>query len=153
MKSIEDILKEYPHAERDVLIPMLQSVQDEFGFLSDEAIERIGEHLKLPASKVYGLATFYNQFTFKSRGKYHIQVCDGSTCHLDHSALLLKELYKQLGIRDGETTRDGMFSLEVQACIGACGQSPVLSINGRYYTRVKPQQISMILEESKSESL
>lgn len=150
MKTIEEILKQFPQLERDVLIPMLQAVQDEYGYLNDEAVEKIGEELKLPSSKVYGLATFYNQFTFMPKGKYHIRVCDGSACHLDHSTAILKEIQKQLGIRDGETTRDGMFSLEVQACIGACGQAPVISINGRYFTKVRSQDIKKIMEEVKT---
>jgi len=150
MKQIDEILKDYPQVNREVLIPLLQSVQDEYGYLTEEAVEKIGEHLQLPTSKVYGLATFYNQFTFKPRGKYHIQVCDGSACHLEQSGAVLKELHKQIGIGDGEVTRDGMFSLEIMACIGACGQAPVISINGKYYPRVSSGQIKSILEETKS---
>lgn len=149
MDKIQEILDQFPQINRDVLIPMLQSIQDELGFLSEEAIEKIGNHLDLPASKIYGLATFYNQFRFSPQGKYHIQVCNGSACHLDHSVAILKELHKHLGIGDGEITRDGMFSLEVLACIGACGQSPVIAINGVYYPKVKVRMIKDILESTK----
>jgi NADH-quinone oxidoreductase subunit E len=147
MNKIEEILKGFQPVKRDSLIPILQAVQDEFGFLSDEALEQIGEHLDLPTSKVYGLATFYNQFTFTARGKYHIRVCNGSACHIDHSSSILKEFMKQLGIGDGENTRDGMFSLEVVACIGACGQSPVISINDRFYSRLNTASVKELLEE------
>jgi NADH:ubiquinone oxidoreductase subunit E len=149
MDKTQEILDQFPQVTRDVLIPMLQAVQDEVGFLSEEAIEKIGIHLKLPASKIYGLATFYNQFRFSPNGKYHIQVCNGSACHLDHSVSILKELHKLLDIGDGEITRDGMFSLEVLACIGACGQSPVIAINGVYYPKVKSRMIKDILETTK----
>ncbi len=149
MDKTQEILDQFPQVTRDVLIPMLQAVQDEVGFLSEVAIEKIGLHLDLPASKIYGLATFYNQFRFSPTGKYHIQVCNGSACHLDHSVAILKELHKHLGIGDGEITRDGMFSLEVLACIGACGQSPVIAINGVYYPKVKSRMIKDILETTK----
>ncbi len=149
MKNTQEILDQFPQITRDVLIPMLQAVQDEHGYLSGEDIEQIGAHLKLPASKIYGLATFYNQFRFSPKGKYHIQVCNGSACHLDHSVSILKEIHKHLGIGDGEITRDGMFSLEVLACIGACGQSPVIAINDVYYPKVKARMVREILERAK----
>ncbi|MBE0655935.1 MAG: NAD(P)H-dependent oxidoreductase subunit E, partial [Bacteroidales bacterium] len=107
--SFETLLKEFPGAGRDSLIPVLQRIQDEFGYLSEESVNMIAMYLKLPASKVYGLATFYNQFRFIPRGKYHIKVCDGTSCHLEGSGLILKEMEKLLGINDGETTRDGLF--------------------------------------------
>lgn len=146
MEKLENILKEFQPVKRDSLIPILQAVQDEFGYLSSEAVEEIGAHLKLPTSKIYGLATFYNQFTFSTRGKYHIRVCNGSACHIDHSYSLLKEIRKQLAIGDGESTRDGMFSLEIVACIGACGQSPVIAINNEFFPKVNTQRIREILE-------
>lgn len=151
MKNTDEILDQFPQVTRDVLIPMLQAVQDEHGYLSEEDIESIGIHLDLPASKIYGLATFYNQFRFSPRGKFHIQVCNGSACHLDHSVAILKEIHKHLGIADGEITRDGMFSLEVLACIGACGQSPVIAINDIYYPKVESRMVREILERTKNQ--
>lgn len=149
MKNTQEILDQFPQLARDVLIPILQAVQDEQGYLSEQDIELIGAHLELPASKIYGLATFYNQFRFSPKGMYHIQVCNGSACHLDHSVAILKEIHKHLGIADGEITRDGMFSLEVLACIGACGQSPVIAINDVYYPKVKAGMVKEILENTK----
>ncbi|MCF8226754.1 MAG: NADH-quinone oxidoreductase subunit NuoE [Bacteroidales bacterium] len=147
MDRIDRILQDFQHVNRDALIPILQAVQNEIGHLNSEAIEKIGDHLHLPASKVYGLATFYNQFAFQARGKYHIRVCDGSTCHIDHSPHLLRQFHKLLGIGDGETTRDGMFSIEVVACLGACGQSPVISINDDFYHSIKSGMINDILDD------
>jgi NADH-quinone oxidoreductase subunit E len=150
MDRIDQILNEFQQVNRDSLIPVLQAIQDEYGYLSDESLEKIGTHLRLPASKIYGLATFYSQFTFAPRGKYHIRVCNGSACHIDRSSSILKELNKQLGIDDGEATRDGMFSLEVVACVGACGQSPVIAINEAYHAKVKSSSIRGLLDDIRS---
>jgi NADH-quinone oxidoreductase subunit E len=150
MDRIDQILNKYQQVNRDSLIPILQSVQDEFGYLSDESLEKIGAHLQLPASKIYGLATFYSQFTFTPRGKYHIRICNGTACHIDRSSSIIKELHKQLGISTGETTRDGMFSLEEVACMGACGQSPVMAINKDYFAKVKSTNVRGMLEDIRS---
>lgn len=144
---IAHILQRFPQIKRNALIPLLQAVQDEFGYISEEAIALIGSHLSLPTSKVYGLATFYNQFSFSPRGKYHVVLCNGSSCHMGGSGELLKELFKLLEIGDGETTRDGMFSLEVQSCIGACGQSPVMSVNGNYHAGISVKEVREIIKQ------
>lgn len=144
---IDAIIERFPQIKRNALIPLLQAFQDEFGFISETAVERIGAHLSLPTSKVYGLATFYNQFSFSPRGTYHIVLCNGSSCHLGGAAELLAELTKLLGITDGETTRDRLFSIEVQSCIGACGQSPVLEVNGKYYPGVDIKKVRAIIKQ------
>lgn len=145
--QMEKILLRFPQIKRNALIPLLQAVQDEFGYISEEAISCIGSHLSLPTSKVYGLATFYNQFSFSPRGVCHITLCDGSACHLGGSGELLSEITKILEITDGETTRDGLFSLEVQSCIGACGQSPVMAVNGTYYSGINVKEIREIIKQ------
>lgn len=134
------------------MIPMLQAVQDEFGYISEEAIARIGSHLCLPTSKVYGLATFYNQFSFSPRGIYHISLCNGTACHMAGSGELYNELTKLLEISEGETTRDGLFSLEVQSCIGACGQSPVMAINGRYFSGLSVKEVRDIIKQYREDA-
>ncbi|PID92515.1 MAG: NADH-quinone oxidoreductase subunit NuoE [Bacteroidetes bacterium] len=144
---INEILQRFPQIKRNALIPLLQAMQDEFGYISEEAITRIAEHLSLPTSKVYGLATFFNQFSFSPRGTFHISLCNGSACHMAGSRELLNELTKLLEIHDGETTRDGMFSLEVQSCIGACGQSPVMAINDTYFPRVTVREVREIIRQ------
>lgn len=150
-EKIRSILKEFPNLSRDSLIPILQKVQDNFGYLSEESVDVISRYLNLPASKVYGLATFYNQFRFTPPGKYHIRVCDGTGCHLEGSGFVLKELEKILNITDGETSRDGLFSLEILSCIGACGEAPVISINDRYYTKVDKKKLKMIIANLREE--
>lgn len=146
MNKLEGILEKFPRIKRNALIPILQAVQDAYGYIPEEAIHRIGTHLSLPPSKVYGLATFYNQFSFNPKGSIHMLVCNGTSCHLAGSEDLLEEIYKWLEIRDGQTTRDGRFSLEIQSCIGACGQSPVLAFNGTYYTGVTLRELRAIFK-------
>lgn len=149
---IDEILERFPQIKRNALIPLLQAIQDEFGYISETAIARIGDHLSLPTSKVYGLATFYNQFSFSPRGEYHITLCNGSSCHMGGSGEVLAELTKMLEIGDGETTRDRLFSLEVQSCIGACGQSPVMAINGKYYSGVGVKEVRDIIKQYKKDA-
>jgi len=147
--DITEILDRYKGCSREVLIPILQVVQDMFGYLPAEAVVKVGEFLKLPAAKVYGVATFYNQFRFSPVGKYHIQVCRGTACHVKGSARVLSALERELQIKAGNTTRDGLFSLEVVACIGACGLAPAVSISGKVHARVNPDEIKSLLTQYK----
>lgn len=146
IKEIDIILDEHPMANREDLIPILQEVQDNLGYLSENAIVKVGKHLELPTSKIYGVATFYNQFRFEPKGKYHIQVCRGTACHVLGSSTVLDQLEKHLKIKADQTTKDGMFSIEVVACIGACGLAPVISINGEFYAKVTGESIKEIVE-------
>ena len=146
MEKIEELLKKFPDLSRDNLIPLLQAAQDEFGYLSEDTLKAISGALKLPASKIYGLSTFYNQFRFDPPGRFHIRVCQGTSCHMNEAGHLVREIWKIIGIRDGETSRDGMYSLEVLSCIGACGQSPVISVNGKFYEKVSRDKLKTILQ-------
>jgi NADH-quinone oxidoreductase subunit E len=142
----EEILNKYLNADRDSLIPILQEVQDIEGWLSETALTRIGNHLGIPVSKVYGVATFYNQFRFQPKGRFHIQVCRGTACHVLGSATVLEELSKKLKIGVDETSKDGLFSIEVVACIGTCGLAPVININGNFHAGVTAQSLDKILD-------
>lgn len=145
--NLHDVLAKYPNAQRDQLIPLLQEVQEQEGYLSREAVIKIGKHLKLPTSKIYGVATFYNQFRFQPIGKYHILVCRGTACHVKGSISLLKTLQRLLKIEAGQTTRDGLFSLEVVACIGGCGLAPVVCVNGEFHGNLTVDDIPKILNQ------
>lgn len=147
MNSIEPILSKYPGAGRDSLIPILQDVQQEQGYLSRESITEIGRFLKLPASKIFGVATFYNQFRFHPLGRFHVQLCRGTACHVKGSARLLDTMCRLLEIKPGQTSRDGLFSLEVVACIGACGLAPVISINGEFHAGVDSRKAEKIIKQ------
>jgi NADH-quinone oxidoreductase E subunit len=143
--EIAPILAKHP-TQRDALIPILQDVQEAHGYLSRDAVVRIGQHLKLPPSKIYGVATFYNQFRFRPPGRFHVQVCRGTACHVKGSLGVLKALSRELKIEPGQTTRDGLFSLEVVACVGACGLAPVICINGEFHAQVSPDNLKKILQ-------
>ncbi len=146
LEELETLLARHPGASREALIPLLQRVQEAQGYLSEQAIARIGKHLGIPASKVYGVATFYNQFRFQPRGRYHVMVCRGTACHVKGSLKGLELVSKALRIAPGQTTRDRLFSLEVVACMGACGLAPVVNINGEFHAKVTPQKLARLLE-------
>ncbi len=145
--AIQEILSRYPQAGRDSLIPILQEVQERQGFLSRQCMVDIGRHLRLPVSKIYGVATFYNQFRFDPLGRFHIQVCRGTACHVKGSLAVLDAVRTSLKIEAGQTSRDGMFSLEVVACIGACGLAPVICINGEFHAQVTPDKCRTLVEQ------
>lgn len=144
--KVTTVLKGYPGAGRDKLIPILQEVQEEEGYLQREAVVMIGRHLGVPTSQIFGVATFYNQFRFEPVGRFHVQICRGTACHVKGSAKLLETLKREVGVEPGRTTRDGLFSIEVVACIGACGLAPVISINGEFHARVTPEEIPVLLD-------
>lgn len=145
-KSTESILEKYDDCKRDSLISLLQEIQESEGYLSEEAIVKTGKKLKIPTSKIYGVATFYNQFRFEPTGKYHVMVCRGTACHVLGSLTVLQEIEKVLKIKAGQTTRDGLFSIEIVACMGACGLAPVINVNGTFYANVTGVSIKEIIE-------
>jgi NADH:ubiquinone oxidoreductase subunit E len=145
--DIEPILKLHGKAKREDLIPLLQEVQEAQGFLSKDAVVRIGRHLGLPASKIFGVATFYNQFRFQPKGKYHFMVCRVTACHVKGSAKGLEMVTKLLKLKPGQTSRDRLYSIEVVACMGACGLAPVVNLNGEFYAKVTPKKLATIIAE------
>ena len=147
MNAVDAILQKHPRAGRDALIPILQEVQEKEGYLSREAVIRISKHLNLPTTKIFGVATFYNQFRFQPRGKYHFTVCRGTACHVKGSNRVLDMAEKLLKLKPGQTSRDRIFSLETVACMGACGLSPVMNLNGEFYAKVTPQKLVQIIQE------
>lgn len=144
--KIKEILANHHHASREDLIPVLQIIQQEFDYLPEEAITLLSKDFSLPASKIYSIATFYNQFRFTSRGKYHIKVCNGTACHISGTDEILREIEKQLGIKPGEKTNDNLFSLEAAPCMGACHLAPVIHIGDSYYTHTNASEVKELLE-------
>ena len=145
MQDLTNIFARHPGAGRDKLIPILQEVQESQGFLSRDAVIEVGRHLGLPASKVYGVATFYNQFRFQPLGRFHIQICRGTACHVKGSFSVMESLKRTLGVEPGQTTRDGQFSFEVVACLGACGLAPLVCINGEFHGCVTSESLNKIV--------
>lgn len=151
--DILPILEKYKNAKREAMIPILQEIQELKGFLSVSAMKDVAKHLNIPPSKVYGVASFYNQFKFHAPGKLHIQVCRGTACHVKGSQSIYENLKRILGIDNGETTKDKLFSLEVVSCVGACGLAPVMSINGEYHAKLTPQKVEDIINNYRKEKI
>lgn len=148
---IDEYLEGFPKNKQESLIPILQGIQDKEGYLPEEAFIKVGEHLSIPTSKIFGVATFYNQFRLEPNGKNHIQVCRGTACHVLGSATVLEEMEKQLRIKAGQTSKDGQFSLEVVACIGACGLAPVICINGNFHAKVDANDLKEIFNQYRNQ--
>ncbi|MCX7727353.1 MAG: NADH-quinone oxidoreductase subunit NuoE [Chitinispirillaceae bacterium] len=146
-KTLQLLEEKYPGAERDALIPVLQDIQELFGYLPKEALKTVSDQMRIPLSKIYGVASFYNQFRFQPIGKYHILLCRGTACHVKGSEKVLTALEKELKIKAGETTKDNLFTLDVVACLGACGLAPVISINGEFYAAMTPDKAVELIKE------
>ncbi len=135
--------------EKSNLIKVLQTEQKKEGFISDAAIERIAEEFDLPVVEVEGVVSFYTQFKRVPPGKYQIMVCDGTACHIIGSTLILNWITDDLGIKDGETDEEGLFSLESVACLGCCSLAPVISINGKVYGKLDRKKLLKIIADYK----
>ncbi len=149
-KRLEELIFQYP-AEKRFSLAIMQDIQREFNYISKDAMSLISDHLNLPLSKLYGMATFYKALSLKPKGKYVIKVCDGTACHIRSSMVIVSELEKLLGISAGEITGDGLFSIETVNCVGACALAPVMVINGEYHGKLTPQSIAEIISKYKEE--
>lgn len=127
------------------IMPVLQEAQNVYGYLPIEVQQMVADGLGVPLSEVFGVATFYSQFSLTPKGKYNISVCLGTACYVKGSGKVLEEISKELGIEAEECTEDGMFSLTACRCIGACGLAPVITINDDVYGRLVPEDIKGIL--------
>jgi NADH-quinone oxidoreductase subunit E len=126
----------------DELIPILQEVQREFGYLRQDSMREIARFIGVPETRVYAVATFYAQFRFTPIGRKHVMVCRGTACHVRGAPRILQEIEKHLGIKEGEVTPDLQYSLETVACIGACGLSPCVMVNGKVEAKLTPQKVA-----------
>ena len=127
--------------ERSRLIPLLQMVQRALSYLPPEALELVAEHLDIPLSEVYGVATFYNQFRFTPPGRYPIKVCLGTACHVKGGEIILENFERKLGIKDGQTTEDREFSIERVACVGCCALAPVVLVGDAVHGHMMPSKV------------
>ena len=146
LKLIEPVLDEYAGIKGS-LITILQHTQDIYGYLPKEAIIKISEATGIAESEIMGVGTFYTQFRFQPVGKYLIMLCQGTACHVNSSELILHTIKDELGIDDGETTDDGLFSLKCVVCLGCCSLSPVMMINDNTYGSLTPDKTKKILKE------
>ena len=140
-KIVDGAMRRHGHAPYS-LIEVLHTVQETFGFLSDEALQYVAVSLRVPYSKVYGVATFYHFFTLKPKGKHACVVCTGTACYIKGASLLLEAVHAEAGIKPGETTADGKLSLLTARCVGSCGLAPAVVFDGEVAGKVTPKAIA-----------
>ena len=145
-QKLEKVIEDHKDMQ-GALIPVLHEAQAIYGYLPMEVMQKIADGLNLPVAKVYGVATFYSQFSLEKKGKYRINVCMGTACYVKGSGDLLNKFRERLGIEVGECTEDGLFSLESCRCIGACGLAPVITINDEVYGRLTEADIDGIIDK------
>ena len=131
--------------QKGALMPIMQEAQDIYGYLPYQVQKIIADETGIPIEKIYGVATFYAQFSMSPKGKYVVSVCLGTACYVKGAGKLLEEVEKQLGIGDGECTADGKFSIDVCRCVGACGLAPVMIVGGDVYGKLTPDMVEGIL--------
>ncbi len=148
----DDIVQEIARCRKQAhsesyLIAILQKVQTRIGYLSRKHMDQVSELLQVPAAKVTGVASFYHFFSFSPRGKFRVSVCLGTACYVKGSGKLMERFKELLGVPEGKTTKDGLFSLEASRCFGACALAPVVVVNDKVYGEVKPDDALKILTE------
>lgn len=146
--KLKEIIKTY-QGTPGALMPVMQQAQDLYGYLPVEVQTMIAEGLDIPLEHIYGVATFYSQFTLNPKGKYQISVCLGTACYVKGAGSIIDKLSEKLGIEPGGITPDGKFSLEACRCLGACGLAPVMTINGVVYGKLTVDQLDEILAQYK----
>lgn len=147
--EVNTILKNYKQGKREDLIPILQAIQEDLGYLSEEAIVMVGSFLGLSTTKIYGLATFYDRFRFIPSGKINIRICHGTSCFLNGSQAIINKIKEETGVVSGQTTRDGNFSYEIVSCMGGCHNGPLINVNGEYHIHVKAEQLPELIKKLK----
>jgi NADH-quinone oxidoreductase subunit E len=143
-RELAEILSRYSGASSD-LISILQEAQGKFGYLPEEVMQRVAKFLRLTDNMVYGVSTFYAQFSFVPTGRNKIIVCRGTACHVRGGARILKEIERRLGIKPGESTEDMEYSLETVACIGACALAPTMRIGNETYGQMTTKKVAEVL--------
>ena len=147
-KTVKDIIKKY-EGDKTAMIAILQDVQEECRYLPKEALSSISKKMDVPLTRIYEIATFYNAFSLKPRGKYVVEVCAGTACHVQGAANLMDRLERDLSIECGETTQDKTFTLEEVRCLGCCSLAPVLRIGADVHPNLTQDEIPKILRNYK----
>lgn len=145
--GLKELLERFTPNKREYLIPILQETQGKFSFLSRDAMIEIAQYVGIPVSKVYGVATFYNQFKLEAPGRHTIQVCRGTACHVRGSDQILRSFESELGVKAGQTTKDGFVTLDIVACLGSCSIAPVITVDGVFHGRLVPKDVPRIIQE------
>lgn len=150
LTPVESILAEFAD-QRGAVIPILQRVQDVYGWLPPEAMRLISKRRRVPITKLYGVATFYAQFYLAPRGRHRIRVCDGTACHIKGAPQIIEALTQELGIQPGETTPDGAVTFEVVYCLGSCGLAPVAYVDQQVMGRLNPEEAVAVARKLREE--
>ena len=150
-RQIADALDELAVSPRANLITILPEVQERFGYLPAPALERIGQRMKIPLSRVYGVVSFYAQFYTEPHGRHTIRCCRGTACHVKGARRILDTIRRSLGIEEGQTTPDMQFYLESVACLGTCFLAPAMMIDNQYFGRLTPQRVVSVLKSFQAE--
>lgn len=148
-KKVEKTLERYAAQDSTELIHALQDIQAEFGYVPCEAVVLLCEHLGVPLSKAFSVATFYKAFSLKPKGEVVIRVCTGTACHIRGSQTLVDEVCTALGVSPGGTTEDLKFTVETVNCVGACAMAPIVSFNGKYHGNVQPGSVTKMVQGGK----
>ena len=146
-KKIKEEMKEILEVDKENLIPILNDVQEKYGYIPKLAQLEISNYLGVPMAEIYGVITFYSRFTLEPKGKYNISVCLGTACFVKGSQSILDRLKDRLKIEEGKTTEDGKFSIDTTRCVGACGIAPVFTVNNEVYGHATVKKLDEVLDE------
>lgn len=149
-EQLEAILKKYKQGDKSQLIQMLNEIQETYGYITKDSQKALSEFLNMPMAEIYGVITFYSRFTTEPKGKYNIAVCLGTACFVKGSEKILDRVKEILGIDVGQTTEDGLFSIEATRCIGACGLAPVFTVNDEVYGKATVKMVEEVIEKYKN---
>ena len=147
-KKVDEIIRKW-NSDNEYVIEMMQDIQDEFRHISRDTLEQINKSTRVPLAELYHIATFYKAFSLEPRGKFEIQVCMGTACHVKGAGRVLDAFERELGIADGQTTGDKLFSLEGVRCLGCCSLAPVVTIGEELYGEVQPSQVPRLVKKYK----
>ncbi|MGC9780634.1 MAG: NADH-quinone oxidoreductase subunit NuoE [Candidatus Heimdallarchaeota archaeon] len=139
--------------ENNSLIPLLQQIQEKFSYLPSEALEELADYLGIPLSRIYGVATFYAQFNFSPLGKYIIKICHGTACHVNGAVNIAQEIENELGIKENETSPDGLVTLQPVVCLGCCSLAPVIMVNKKVFGNLTTAAVRKIAKKIKRDEL
>lgn len=150
-EKVDEIINKYDK-KKSALIAVLQDIQKEYRYLPEEVLLYVSEKMSISSSKVFGVATFYENFSLEPKGKYVIKICDGTACHVKRSIPILEAMRKELGLSDKKSTTDDLlFTVETVSCLGACGLAPVITVNDKVYGRMTPESAVELLRKLKEE--
>ena len=145
-KEVQEIMTPYKE-EKDNLIPILNEIQEKYGYIPKTAQLEVSKYLNIPMAEIFGVITFYSRFTLEPKGKYNISVCLGTACFVKGSQAILDRLKERLKLEEGRTSEDGKFSIDTTRCVGACGIAPVFTVNGEVYGHATVKKLDEVLKQ------